>query len=228
MGMSLREIVYDIGGGVLGGRKFKAVQTGGPSGGCIPASLIDLGIDYEELANVGSIMGSGGMIVMDEDTCMVDTAKYFLSFTKQESCGKCTPCREGIYRMHHILSEITTGHGKEADVELLQELADYVCKASLCALGRTAPNPVLTTIRYFRDEYEAHIKEKRCHAGVCKDLIRYYIDPERCNGCHLCFKLCPQGTISGEDKAPHSIDQEKCSRCGICFESCKFEAVVIR
>ena len=227
MGMSIGEIVYDIGGGIPEGKKFKAVQTGGPSGGCIPASLIDLPIDYEELANVGSIMGSGGMIVTDENTCMVDTAKYFLSFTKEESCGKCTPCREGIFRMHHILSEITEGRGKESDIELLQELADYVCKASLCALGSTAPNPVLTTIRYFRDEYEAHIRESKCPAGVCKALIQYYVDPEKCNGCHLCFKLCPQGAISGEVKASHSIDQERCSRCGICFESCKFNAVVI-
>jgi len=228
MGVKLKDMIYKIGGGIPEGKEFKAVQTGGPSGGCIPASLIDLCIDYEELTNVGSMMGSGGMIVMDENTCMVDTAKYFLSFTKEESCGKCTPCREGVDRMHHVLSEITAGRGKEGDIELLQELADYVSKASLCALGGTAPNPVLTTIRYFRDECEAHIKDKKCPAGVCKALIQYYIDPEKCNGCHLCFKSCPQGAISGELKSPHSIDQQKCSKCGVCFESCKFEAVIRR
>ncbi|TES90359.1 MAG: NADH-quinone oxidoreductase subunit NuoF [Candidatus Cloacimonadota bacterium] len=225
MGITLREIIYDIGGGIPGGKRFKAVQTGGPSGGCIPAELIDLHVDYEELTKVGSMMGSGGMVVMDETTCMVDVAKYFITFCMDESCGQCTPCREGIERMLDILTEICEGKGKEGDIELLEELAYAIVDGSLCGLGGTASNPVLTTIRYFRDEYEAHIKEKRCPAHVCKALIQYFIDEEKCNGCGLCLKQCPVDAVIGELKEPHSIDQAKCSKCGICYESCKFEAV---
>jgi NADH:ubiquinone oxidoreductase subunit F (NADH-binding) len=225
MGITLHEIIYDIGGGIPGGKRFKAVQTGGPSGGCIPAELIDLHVDYEELTKVGSMMGSGGMVVMDETTCMVDVAKYFLTFCLDESCGQCTPCREGIERMLDILTEICEGRGKEGDIELLEELAHAIVDGSLCGLGGTASNPVLTTIRYFRDEYEAHIKEGKCPAHVCKALIQYFIDEEKCNGCGLCLKQCPVDAVIGELKEPHSIDQGKCSKCGICYESCKFEAV---
>jgi len=228
MGISLREIIYDIGGGIPKGRKFKAVQTGGPSGGCIPEELLDLTIDYEKLTEAGSMMGSGGMIVMDEDTCMVDIARYFLNFLKDESCGKCVPCREGIKRMQEILTDICEGKGKKGDIELLEELSETVKKASLCALGGTAPNPVLTTIRYFRDEYQAHIEEKRCPAGVCKELIRYSIAQEKCTGCGACQKVCPQGAILGEKKEPRTIDEGKCIKCGACLEACKkFEAVVV-
>ncbi len=228
MGISLREIIFDIGGGIPEGKKFKAVQTGGPSGGCIPESLLDLLVDFEKLTETGSMMGSGGMIVMDEDTCMVDVAKYFLNFLKEESCGKCVPCREGIRAMLEILTRITEGEGEEGDVELLQELSEVVAETSLCALGGTAPNPVLTTIKYFRDEYEAHIKEKRCPAGVCPALIQYSIDTERCTGCGACVKVCPQEAISGQRKQPHSLDQAKCIKCGACLEVCKFEAVIKR
>ncbi len=227
MGITLREIVYDIGGGIADDKKFKAVQTGGPSGGCIPVSLLDLPIDYEKLAEVGSIMGSGGMIVMDEDTCMVDVAKYFLEFLKDESCGKCTACREGINVMHGILVRICEGDGVEADIEQLEELAEAVKDASLCALGGTAPNPVLSTLRYFRDEYESHIKDKSCPAGVCKALITYDIDQEKCKGCRLCAKNCPQEAITGEAKEPHTIDLDKCIKCGVCIDVCKFEAVSV-
>jgi NADH:ubiquinone oxidoreductase subunit F (NADH-binding)/(2Fe-2S) ferredoxin/Pyruvate/2-oxoacid:ferredoxin oxidoreductase delta subunit len=227
MGTTLREIVYDIGGGIPNDKNFKAVQTGGPSGGCIPKSLLDLPIDYEKLSEVGSIMGSGGLIVMDEDTCMVDVARYFLEFLKDESCGKCTACREGIDVMHGILVRICDGKGKESDIELLKELAEAVKDASLCALGGTAPNPVLSTIRYFRDEYESHIKEGRCPAGVCKALITFSIDPEACQGCRLCSKNCPQDAISGLAKEPHTIDQDKCIRCGVCLDVCKFGAVSV-
>ncbi|KPL22240.1 MAG: NADH dehydrogenase [Phycisphaerae bacterium SM1_79] len=227
MGITLREIVYDIGGGITGDKEFKAVQTGGPSGGCIPASLLDLPIDYEKLAEVGSIMGSGGLIVMDEDTCMVDVARYFLEFLKDESCGKCTACREGIDVMHGILVRICEGNGREEDIELLEELGEAVKDASLCALGGTAPNPVISTIRYFRDEYESHIKDKRCPAGVCKALITFNIDEEKCTGCHLCSKNCPQEAIIGEAKQVHKIDQAKCIKCGVCFDVCKFEAVSV-
>jgi len=228
MGISLREIIYDLGGGIPKGRKFKAVQTGGPSGGCIPEELLDLTIDYEKLTEAGSMMGSGGMIVMDEDTCMVDIARYFLNFLKDESCGKCVPCREGIKRMQEILTDICEGKGKKGDIELLEELSETVKKASLCALGGTAPNPVLTTIRYFRDEYQAHIEEKRCPAGVCKELIRYSIAQEKCTGCGACQKVCPQGAILGEKKEPRTIDEGKCIKCGACLEACKkFEAVVV-
>jgi len=225
MGITLREIIYDIGGGVPNGKKFKAVQTGGPSGGCIPEELIDLPVDFEELTRVGSMMGSGGMIVMDEDTCMVDVARYFLSFLEGESCGKCTSCREGIKRMLEILTNITEGKGKEGDIELLEELAAVVADTSLCALGGTAPNPVLSTIRYFRDEYEAHIRDKNCPAGVCRQLITYFIDEEACRGCLACKKVCPQEAIIGERKEPHHINQDKCIKCGVCLEACKFDAI---
>jgi NADH:ubiquinone oxidoreductase subunit F (NADH-binding)/(2Fe-2S) ferredoxin len=227
MGTTLREIVFDIGGGIPNDKKFKAVQTGGPSGGCIPAALLDLPIDYEKLAEVGSIMGSGGLIVMDEDTCMVDVARYFLEFLKDESCGKCTACREGIDVMHGILVRICDGNGKESDLELLEELAQAVKDASLCALGGTAPNPVLSTIQYFRNEYESHIKDRSCPAGVCKALITFTIDEEACKGCRLCSKNCPQEAISGEAKEPHAIDQDKCIKCGVCQDVCKFEAVSV-
>lgn len=227
MGITLREIVFDIGGGITGDKEFKAVQTGGPSGGCIPASLLDLPIDYEKLAEVGSIMGSGGLIVMDEDTCMVDVARYFLEFLKDESCGKCTACREGIKVMHDILARICGGNGEEGDIEMLEELAQAVKDASLCALGGTAPNPVLSTIRYFRDEYEAHIRDRSCPAGVCKALITFSIDAEKCKGCRLCAKNCPQEAISGEAKEVHVIDQDKCIKCGVCADVCKFDAVLV-
>ncbi len=227
MGITLREIIYDIGGGIPGGKKFKAVQTGGPSGGCVPESMLDLPVDFEELTRVGSMMGSGGMIVMDEDTCMVDVAKYFLSFLQDESCGKCTSCREGIKQMLEILTRITQGKGKEGDIELLEELSEVVKDTSLCALGQTAPNPVLTTIRYFRDEYEAHIRDKKCPARVCRDLITYTIDEEKCTGCMRCLKKCPQEAIVGERKKPHRILQEKCIKCGICYENCRFDAVKV-
>jgi NADH:ubiquinone oxidoreductase subunit F (NADH-binding)/ferredoxin len=228
MGMTLREIIYDIGGGIPEGKKFKAVQTGGPSGGCIPESLIDLPVDFEELTKAGSMMGSGGMIVMDEDTCMVDVARYFLNFLKDESCGKCVPCREGIKQMLDILNRICAGKGEEGDIEFLEEISEAVRNSSLCALGGTAPNPVLSTLSYFRSEYEAHIKEKRCPAGVCKELVEYYIDEKNCTGCGACSKRCPQEAISGEKKKPHKIDAEKCIRCGICAEVCKFDAVKIK
>lgn len=225
MGITLKEMIYEIGEGIPDSKNFKAVQTGGPSGGCIPANLIDLRVDYEELTKTGSIMGSGGMVVMDESTCMVNVAKFFLTFTMDESCGQCTPCREGIERMLDILTDICEGRGKEGDIELLEELAYAIKDGSLCALGGTAPNPVLTTIKYFREEYEAHIKEKRCPAHVCRALIKYFIDAEKCTGCGLCLKQCPEGAIVGELKKLHSIDQSKCSRCGICYTLCKFEAI---
>jgi len=227
MGITLREIIYDIGGGIPDGKKFKAVQTGGPSGGCIPESLIDLPVDFDRLAEAGSMMGSGGMIVMDEDTCMVDVARYFIEFLTEESCGKCAPCREGLDRMLDILTDIMEGRGKEEDIELMEELGDVIKEASLCALGGTAPNPVLSTIRYFRDEYEAHIREKRCPAGVCKALITFTVDEEKCTGCGVCARECPQGAISGEKKKLHTIDGEKCIKCGLCSDLCKFEAVIV-
>jgi NADH:ubiquinone oxidoreductase subunit F (NADH-binding)/(2Fe-2S) ferredoxin/ferredoxin len=228
MGMTLREIIYDIGGGIPKGKKFKAVQTGGPSGGVIPESLIDTPVDFDELTKVGSMMGSGGMIVMDEDNCMVDVARYFLNFLAEESCGQCVPCREGIYQMLKILNRICAGEGRSGDIELLEEIAEVVRDASLCALGATAPNPVLSTIKYFRDEYRAHVEEKRCPAGVCKELISYYIDPEKCQACLLCLRNCPVEAISGGKGLIHVIDQGKCTKCGACFEVCpsRFEAVV--
>lgn len=227
MGITFRKIIYDIGGGILQDKKFKAVQTGGPSGGCIPEELLDLPIDYERLIEVGSIMGSGGMIVMDEDTCMVDVARYFVDFLRGESCGKCTSCREGLESMYQILSRICAGKGKESDVQLLQELSSAIKDGSMCALGGTAPNPVLSTIRYFEDEYWSHIREQKCSAGVCKELIRYLVDEEECNGCLRCVKNCPSSAISGQRKEVVKLDQEKCIKCGICFEVCKFKAIVI-
>jgi len=228
MGTPLRQIVYDIGGGIPDDKKFKAVQTGGPSGGCIPERLLDLPVDFEKLTEAGSMMGSGGMIVMDENTCMVDMARYFLDFLQDESCGKCVPCREGIKRMLEIVTDITTGRGKEEDLDLLQELAEMVKDFSLCGLGRTAPNPVLSTLRYFRDEYETHVRDKKCPAGICKDLIEYFILEEKCTGCGACLKLCPQQTIQGESKKLHIIDPAKCIRCGICRDACAFEAIIVK
>ena len=225
MGTTLREIVYEIGGGIPNGKKFKAAQTGGPSGGCIPASLIDTPVDYDSLIAIGSMMGSGGLIVMDEDNCMVDIAKFFLEFTVDESCGKCTPCRVGTRRMLEILEKITDGRGEDGDIEKLEELALTIKATSLCGLGQTAPNPVLSTLRYFRDEYEAHIYEKRCPAGQCKKLAQFIIDPDLCKGCSLCAKKCPVGAISGEIKSPFTIDQDKCIKCGACIDSCKFKAI---
>jgi len=228
MGISLKDIVFDIGNGIPKEKKFKAVQTGGPSGGCIPETLLDLPVDYQRLAEVGSIMGSGGMIVMDEDTCMVDLARYFLDFLKEESCGQCNPCREGIKQMLEILTDICKGKGREGDIELLEELGTMIQHFSLCGLGTSAPNPVLTTIKYFRDEYEAHIRDKKCPAGVCKALFQYAIDEATCNGCHLCALKCPQAAISGEKKKIHAINQDKCIKCGICYDACKFNAIVIQ
>ena len=227
MGITLKEIINDIGGGIPNGKEFKAVQTGGPSGGCIPKSLLDLPIDYESLTKVGSMMGSGGMIVMDEDTCMVDIARYFLDFTLHESCGKCPPCRLGTKQMVEILNRITEGEGKEGDIEFLEDIGKNVELASLCGLGQTAANPVLTTIKHFRDEYLAHIKEKRCPALVCKSLISYVINAELCSGCTVCAKNCPSDAITGEPKGIYTIDQKKCTKCGICLTVCppKFKAV---
>ncbi len=228
MGITLREIIYDIGGGIPGGKKFKAVQTGGPSGGVIPDSLIDLPVDFDKLTEVGSMMGSGGMIVMDEDNCMVDIAKYFIGFLEGESCGKCVPCREGLKRMREILDDICDGKGKESDIELLERLSETLVDGALCALGTTAPNPVLSTIRYFRDEYEAHIREKRCPAGVCKALITYQIIEEKCPGCGLCVKACPTGAITSTGKKkPVVLDQEKCIKCGACYDVCKLGAIKV-
>ncbi|MFH1296877.1 MAG: NADH-quinone oxidoreductase subunit NuoF [Bacteroidota bacterium] len=227
MGITLKDIIYKIGGGIPGGKKFKAVQTGGPSGGCIPEEQLDLKVGFDELTTAGSMMGSGGMIVMDEDTCMVDVARYFIDFLTDESCGKCLPCREGLRQMHKILTNITEGKGKEGDIELLEVLSETAIEASLCALGKTAPNPFLSTLRYFRDEYEAHIKEKRCVALSCKELISYYIDPTTCSACMICLKKCPVDAIDGDKKKIHIIDQEKCTKCETCFEVCpsKFGAV---
>jgi NADH:ubiquinone oxidoreductase subunit F (NADH-binding)/(2Fe-2S) ferredoxin/Pyruvate/2-oxoacid:ferredoxin oxidoreductase delta subunit len=220
IGITLREIIYGIGGGIKDGKKFKAVQTGGPSGGCIPADKLNLPVDYDTLAKAGSIMGSGGMIVMDEGTCMVDIARYFLNFTQEESCGKCVPCRIGTRQLVEILTRITQGKGEEGDIKKLEDLAETIKNGSLCGLGQTAPNPVLTTLQYFKDEYEAHIKDKSCPALVCKDLIIYYIEPEKCVGCFLCLKNCPVEAISGERKKVHVIDQDLCIKCGACLEVC--------
>jgi NADH-quinone oxidoreductase subunit F len=234
MGITLREIIYDIGGGIPEGKKFKAVQTGGPSGGCIPESLLDLPVDFDRLTEVGSMMGSGGMIVMDESTCMVDVAKYFMNFLKDESCGKCTSCREGTKRMHELLTEITEGRGKLEYLDLLEELGWVTSEASLCALGGTAPNPVLSTLRYFREEYEEHILHKRCPAKVCRSLLKYRILPEACTMCGRCAKACPADAITGKRKTkkeegiPFKIDEGKCIKCGMCFESCKFNAIEVQ
>ena len=227
MGITLKEIVLDIGGGISSGKAFKAIQIGGPSGGCIPASLGDTPVDYESVAKTGAIMGSGGMIVIDEETCMVDVAKFFLDFTRKESCGKCTFCRIGIQRMLEILERITSGRGKEGDIELLSELANNVKRASLCGLGQTAPNPVLTTINYFRDEYEAHIYEKRCPAKKCRELISYKVLAEKCPGCGLCVRYCPTAAISGERKHPYIIDPDKCIHCGLCMSVCRLDAICV-
>ena len=226
MGTTLREIIYDIGGGIPNGKSFKAAQTGGPSGGCIPASLIDTPVDYDNLVSLGCMMGSGGLIVMDEDTCMVDIAKFFLEFTVDESCGKCTPCRVGTKRMLEILDRITEGKGTLEDIDKLEELAETIKTTALCGLGQTAPNPVLSTLRYFRDEYVAHVTEKKCPAGVCKALLSYKIVADKCKGCSLCAKKCPVGAISGEIKSPFTIDTDKCIKCGVCESSCKFNAII--
>lgn len=225
MGTTLREIIFEIGGGIPNGKKFKAAQTGGTSGGCIPAEHLDTPIDYDSLLNIGSMMGSGGLIVMDEDNCMVDIAKFFLEFTVDESCGKCSPCRIGTRRMLELLNKITSGKGEEGDIEKLETLANSIKASSLCGLGQTAPNPVLSTIRYFRDEYEAHIKEKRCPAGVCQALLKFRIDPDKCKGCGICAKNCPTNAISGKVKQPHVIDQDKCIKCGTCMDKCPFDAI---
>ena len=225
MGITMREIIFDIGGGIMGGKKFKAVQIGGPSGGCIPEELLDTPVDYDSLIAAGAMMGSGGLVVMDEETCMVDVAKFFLNFTQSESCGKCTPCREGTKRMLEMLTAITEGNGKEGDIEKLERLAKSIKAGALCALGQTAPNPILSTLRYFRDEYEAHIFEKRCPAGVCTALIGYKIT-EKCVGCGLFKKVCPVDAISGEPKGKHTIDPEKCIKCGACMEKCPFKAII--
>lgn len=225
MGTTLREVVEEIGGGIPNGKKFKAAQTGGPSGGCIPAEHFDIPIDYDNLINIGSMMGSGGLIVMDEDNCMVDIAKFFLEFTVDESCGKCTPCRIGTKRMLEILNKITKGQGTLEDIDKLEELCYYIKENSLCGLGQTAPNPVLSTLRYFRDEYIAHVVDKKCPAGVCKALLSYHINPDKCKGCTLCARTCPNGAISGTVKEPHVISQELCVKCGACMEKCKFGAI---
>ena len=225
LGITLREMIYDIGGGIPNGKKFKAVQTGGPSGGCIPEQFLDTKVDFDELTKLGSMMGSGGMIVMDEDNCMVDVARYFIEFLKGESCGKCTPCREGLSKLSDILNRITHGQGKPEDLETLTDLGEILDAGALCALGRTAANPVLSTVKYFKDEYMAHINDKKCPSGVCRELIRFEIDPEKCTGCGACARGCSTNAISGEKKEPHTINQGLCIKCGVCYDACKFNAI---
>lgn len=226
LGMTLREVIYDIGGGIPNGKQFKAAQTGGPSGGCIPVEHLDIPIDYQNLAAIGSMMGSGGLIVIDEDNCMVDIAKFFLGFTVDESCGKCPPCRIGTKRMLEMLEKITSGNGEDGDIEKLERLAGTIRDASLCGLGQTAPNPVLSTLRYFRDEYEAHILDETCPAGVCKDLLNYYIIEDKCTGCSICARHCPVDAITGVIRSPYKINNELCIKCNVCYEKCKFDAIV--
>ncbi len=228
MGMTMREIIFDIGGGIRDGKQFKAVQIGGPSGGCLPAELLDLPIDYDSLTQAGAMMGSGGLVVMDENTCMVDLARYFLTFTQNESCGKCTPCREGTKRMLEALERITEGKGESGDIPMLEELANSIKDSSLCGLGQTAPNPILSTLRYFRHEYEEHILEGKCSAGVCRNLVTYHIDAEKCTGCRACTRVCPVEAITGDKKQPHEINIQVCIKCGACMEKCKFDAVILK
>ena len=225
MGTTLREIIYDIGGGIKNGREFKAVQTGGPSGGCIPASLLDTPIDYESLNSIGSMMGSGGMIVMDEDNCMVDIAKFYLQFTLEESCGKCTPCRIGNTRLYEIVEKITKGKATEQDIANLKELGQIIKDTSLCGLGQTSPNPILSNLKYFEEEFNAHVRDKHCPAGVCKDLLMYEIT-DKCIGCTRCAKICPVTCISGKVKELHVIDQDRCIKCGSCYEVCPVDAII--
>jgi NADH-quinone oxidoreductase subunit F len=225
MGITMREIIFEIGEGIQNDKEFKAVQIGGPSGGCLPPELLDLPVDYDSLVQAGAMMGSGGLVIMDEETCMVDVAKFFLNFTQSESCGKCTPCREGTKRMLEILTRITEGQGKMEDIDLLERLGKVIKSTALCGLGQTAPNPVLTTLQYFRDEYEAHIKDKKCPAGACEALIKYEIIPEKCTGCTRCARSCPANAITGKVKEVHVIDQDKCIKCGICYEKCRFDAI---
>jgi NADH:ubiquinone oxidoreductase subunit F (NADH-binding) len=226
MGTSMREVIFEIGGGIPNGKKFKAAQTGGPSGGCIPMEHIDVAIDYDNLIALGSMMGSGGLIVMDEDNCMVDIARFFLDFTVDESCGKCTPCREGTKRMLEILDKIVEGKGQTGDIEKLESLANTIKNSALCGLGQTAPNPVLSTLKYFRDEYEAHINDKKCPAGVCQGLAKYIVIEDKCKGCGICAKQCPVTAISGKPKTPYVIAHDKCAKCGICLEKCPFGAII--